>query len=238
VGGKVEFHVLDEDNNEILFSKAGAVQAFPSGTEMWFNQNTAPTGWTINSTPADSLLAVKGGTDDYNVAGGTEAGIWTVGGLTKDAHGHGFTQPSNHDNHSNHVFTQPSAHGITQPTFTGPSHAHPIPGLGYNAAGNTLEVDESELSTSGTITASDNKFASTSSSGAQSRLATNAGGTGACTRTQNVALSNNHSGGAVDAHSAHSAHAGGAVGAQTDAGITSAGDWRPLAQVGIICTKD
>jgi len=73
---------------------------------MWFYQNTAPTGWVIDSTPADAILAVKGGSAAYNVNGGMAAGTWT---------------------HPTHTHTGPS-HTHTGPshTHTGPSHAHSI----------------------------------------------------------------------------------------------------------------
>lgn len=48
-----------------------------AGMRAWFGQNTAPTGWTIDATAADGLLAVKGGTAAYNTIGGTQAGTWT-----------------------------------------------------------------------------------------------------------------------------------------------------------------
>jgi len=78
----------------------------PVGTKMWFYQNTAPTGWVIDSTPADAILAVKGGSAAYNVNGGMAAGTWT---------------------HPTHTHTGPS-HTHTGPshTHTGPSHAHSI----------------------------------------------------------------------------------------------------------------
>ncbi len=66
-------------------------------TKAWFYLNVAPTGWTIDATPADALLAVKGGSQAYNANGGTQAGTWT--------------QP-------NHTHTGPSH------THTGPSHTH------------------------------------------------------------------------------------------------------------------
>jgi hypothetical protein len=34
---------------------------FPSGTKVWFYADAAPTGWTLDATPSDELLAVKGG---------------------------------------------------------------------------------------------------------------------------------------------------------------------------------
>ena len=71
----------------------------PAGTKMWFYQNTAPMGWVIDSTPADAILAVKGGSAAYNVNGGMAAGTWT---------------------HPTHTHTGPLH------THTGPSHAHSI----------------------------------------------------------------------------------------------------------------
>ena len=65
-----------------------------SGMKVWFYLNVAPTGWTIDTSAADTILAVKGGANAYNVAGGNQAGTWTQPGhiLTKDelaSHGHG-----------------------------------------------------------------------------------------------------------------------------------------------------
>jgi len=70
-----------------------------TGTKMWFYQNVAPTGWTIDSTPADAVLAVKGGTQAYNVNGGNQAGTWTQSSHTLTtadipAHDHGSQQPA------------------------------------------------------------------------------------------------------------------------------------------------
>lgn len=50
---------------------------FAPGTKLFFWQDTAPTGWTIDATAADAILAVKGGSNAYNVAGGSQAGTWT-----------------------------------------------------------------------------------------------------------------------------------------------------------------
>ena len=48
----------------------------PSLTEMWIYANGAPDGWTINATPSDQLLAVKGGST--YTTGGTAAGSFTM----------------------------------------------------------------------------------------------------------------------------------------------------------------
>lgn len=50
---------------------------FSSGRKLWIYENSAPTGWTILTSCADGLLAVKGGTNAYNVTGGNQAGTWT-----------------------------------------------------------------------------------------------------------------------------------------------------------------
>jgi len=76
---------------------AGPVTAgpsVPSNTAMWFYQDTAPLGWSIIAA-ADSLLAVKGGSQAYNVAGGNNAGTWTqpVHSHTGPSHKHTVTLP-------------------------------------------------------------------------------------------------------------------------------------------------
>lgn len=58
-------------------SAATAMLGDGGTTKAWFYQNVAPTGWTIDATPADAVLAVKGGSNAYNANGGTQAGTWT-----------------------------------------------------------------------------------------------------------------------------------------------------------------
>lgn len=81
-------------NNKIFFSQAG----FLKGTQMWFYQDTAPALWSIVPGTGDRLLAVKGGSTNYNIPGGTQNlfGDWLIPGttLTIDqipAHTHGFS---------------------------------------------------------------------------------------------------------------------------------------------------
>lgn len=71
--------------------------------KMYFYQNTAPVGWTIDAAVADCCLAVKGGSNAYNVNGGNLAGVWamteaqmpththTASGSTSDPGGHTHT---------------------------------------------------------------------------------------------------------------------------------------------------
>jgi len=46
-----------------------------SGRSVYLYENTAPTGWTIVAV-TDSVLAVKGGSQAYNVTGGQVVGSW------------------------------------------------------------------------------------------------------------------------------------------------------------------
>ena len=78
----------------LTISATGTVMVGDGGTtKCWFYLNTAPTGWTIDATPADALLAVKGGSQAYNANGGTQVGTWTQlasGGTTLSAAESGF----------------------------------------------------------------------------------------------------------------------------------------------------
>jgi microcystin-dependent protein len=42
--------------------------------------NTAADGWVVDSSVADKVLAIKGGSNAYAVAGGSNAGTWTQPG--------------------------------------------------------------------------------------------------------------------------------------------------------------
>lgn len=193
-----------------------------SGIKLWFYQNVAPTGWTLDATPSDDLLAVKGGAQAYNANGGTGAGTWTVAGLTKDAHTHAFTQPDGHSNH-----TALALNGVGTHTHTGPSHYHTLEVIatvgskGEGAAVGNIPGDGGlHVQAAGGA----NFFERSMQTDLQGTGATGNGGDHNHTFSQNI--------------TAHSAHANGAVNAQSDAGISSTGNWRPKARLGIICTKD
>jgi len=181
----------------------------PAGTKMWFYQNTAPTGWVIDSTPADAILAVKGGSAAYNVNGGMAAGTWT--------------QP-------NHTHTGPSH------THTVPSHTHTVPSHTHTTGDCTLALTQipphdhtygrkmygvaAEMYGSGGAGHNDGPIRTTSQSGGGQPH--NHGATGA-SGTNNTGAS-----GTGDT---------GAAGTGATSASSTANTWRPLAQVGIICTK-
>ena len=86
ISSKIELHYLDEDGNEVVLTKAGAAQAFPSGTKLSFYQDSAPTGWTIQNTLDDKLMFVSKGSVAGGETGGGEhsTGSWTISGLDHD----------------------------------------------------------------------------------------------------------------------------------------------------------
>jgi len=56
----------------------GTIGAGKAKTGMWFMEDTAPSGWTLEAGCTDACLAVKGGAGLFNVSGGTKlAGSWT-----------------------------------------------------------------------------------------------------------------------------------------------------------------
>jgi len=71
-----------------------------AGNKMYWYANVAITGWTIVAV-TDSVLAVKGGSNAYNVTGGQTGGTWT--------------QPS-------HVLTQNEMPSHTHPIALGAYH--------------------------------------------------------------------------------------------------------------------
>jgi hypothetical protein len=48
----------------------------------WVYANVAGDGWVVDSSIADLVVAIKGGTQAYNIAGGTGGGSWTISGST------------------------------------------------------------------------------------------------------------------------------------------------------------
>lgn len=97
---------------KVFFGQVG----FTQGTSCWFYQNTAPMFWSIVGT-ADTLLAVKGGSQAYNVSGGTAAGTWqqTNTALTIDqmpVHNHDIlVRDSGGSNSNDHVRSAGAASG-------------------------------------------------------------------------------------------------------------------------------
>ena len=103
-----------------------AIDAFPSGTKMLFQQTTAPTGWTKDTTHDNKALRVVSGTagSGGSVAFTTAFSSSSVGATTLTeaqlpSHNHSFSG------------TTVSAGGHTH-TITDPGHNH-LYGANYNA---------------------------------------------------------------------------------------------------------
>jgi hypothetical protein len=57
----------------------------------WVYANTAGDGWIVDSSVSDRVLAIKGGANAYNAAGGSAAGSWTISGTTLSVNSTGHT---------------------------------------------------------------------------------------------------------------------------------------------------
>ena len=68
---------LTLEGNQTLPASGTLMTGDGGTTQAYFYLNTAPTGWTIDNTVEDCLLAVKGGSQLYDNDGGTQNGSWT-----------------------------------------------------------------------------------------------------------------------------------------------------------------
>jgi hemolysin-activating ACP:hemolysin acyltransferase len=203
-----------------------------SGNKLWFYQNVAPTGWTIDATVEDTLIGVKdqsSGGLGYDVNGGNEGGSWTptthrhTGGLhthTGGSHTHGI---GSHTHAAGTHVHATSGHTLLESEI--PSHTHPVPSGAGNFAVTTHNYGGSEAYGDfgkGGITPNTgsrggggshdhgNTAAASGNTGVSNDSDTDAGGTG----------NTGQSGAEYTTYSSQPS---------TD---------RPLAAVGIICTKD
>jgi len=217
-------------------TNAGTVPA-PSGTNMFFYQAAAPTNWTIYTTVEDCLLSVKGGSNAYNIAGGTGAEAGAAWG-TFGAHVHGMNSHTHGFAHTHgqaaHIHTMPTHwHTLSAHTHTGPSHDHTFSDsfvTGQESAGSA------DADGSGDDFAKDNHTHSGSVSGT-----TGADGTGNTgvpssdwTNTKDPGDTNPTDAGSTNSQSAPATDASVV---DTESAAPGSTD-RPLAAVGILATKD
>jgi hypothetical protein len=219
------------------------LQPFDIGTKIFFYQNTAPTGWTIDATAADGLLAVKGGSAAYNISGGAQAGTWT-----QPTHTH--TQPTHTHTQPTHTHTQPThthyggnhyhaftgvdhthvtnGHTLTAAESGVPSHAHTVKGQTANLPAGSIG-DIMGAGTQSYAEVSTSTFAGVSAASAHDHGTTNGA-------DRSLASNTGYSG--TETTSAAGNDATGASGNDATGASGTAATWRPLANVGIVCIKD
>ena len=88
-------------------SVAGGGILFVSGAKIWIYENDATKwpGWSISASSTDAVIAVKGSTGAYNVAGGTQAGTWSQPTHTHAGVDHLHTGGEHTHDTSSHVLT-------------------------------------------------------------------------------------------------------------------------------------
>lgn len=79
-----------------------AILCGDASQKMWIYRNDTCEGWIVDATVTDRVLAIKGGSDAYNVNGGVNAGTWTQPGHTLVT-----SEMPDHD----HSFVADGAHG-------------------------------------------------------------------------------------------------------------------------------
>lgn len=209
----------------ISFESGGQLDGpeIPSGTSMWMYADSAPVGWTINGTPNDNILAVKGGST--YTTGGSQQGAWVISGLSSG-------------NESSHVHSGPS-HAHTMPTHrhTGPSHTHTTGSVALTIAqmpAHTHYLNSSSWQNGSgdngnqVRTTGISNGIETSSRGSGSTHNHGSTGSGGTGYTSYVDPGNTNSGGTANTGS----------GSSHNHTVSQSGAWRPRAAVGIVCTKD
>jgi len=127
---------FNDGSNNIDFPTNGMAAAKfmlgNSNTIAWFYLNTAPPGWKALTTGADTVLGVSGGSQAYNVNGGSQAGTWTQPDHTltineMPAHTHDYTGWNNYgagnDVGGNRADQGSTTHSV-QSTGGGTAHNH------------------------------------------------------------------------------------------------------------------
>ncbi|MHC4757102.1 MAG: hypothetical protein ACYTE8_00435 [Planctomycetota bacterium] len=181
----------------------------PAGTKMIFYQDTAPTGWTIDSDPADHLLAIKGGAQAYNANGGTKAGTWDQANHTHTGPSHTHTMGTHLHGQSAHLHTT-AGHTLLLSEI--PAHTH-------TQACYWTETTSTPLG-AGIGKGSATNYATSSAGGGGSHTHGNTGSTDA---------------GNTDAVDPGDTNAGGTGATGGSKTLTT---WRPQAALCIVATKD
>jgi hypothetical protein len=249
---------INAQHDHTTAAKGGVI--FQQNVKVWFYLNVAPTGWTIDPSVADTIIAVKGGSGTYKANGGTQAGTWS-----QPTHVH--TGPSHTHTIATHTHTIAShAHTGPNHTHTIGTHTHSFTGVDHlhNTGNHTLTVAEMPIHShaeqklfwvypnpTGNVGYGDKYHLIISdvtgtaggdqahnhgyTAGADRSLASTTGGSG--TLTSNASGTANTGGTALTTDGSGTLTSSSSGTANTGSSAT-ANTWRPLAALGIICTKD
>jgi len=179
--------------------------ALPTGMIVWWSplNGPIPSGWAecngVDNAPGPDLR------DRFIVARGAAHAADSTGGASTHTHAghadHVFTQPSAH---ANHVVTQPTAHGAISAHA---AHSHELPFIKVAGGTGALRALAPSVFGTGTSRAPESTISASANTTSAAVLLSQSVTVGA-----HSALTNNHVGTAVDAHSAHT---GGSVDAHS-----------------------
>jgi hypothetical protein len=83
-----------------------------ASTKIWIYLNAAGDGWTVDGSLTDRVIAIKGGSQAYNVAGANPAGSWTL-----PAHTHYHTHTFSSGSHVHQWHDSAGSHTTTDKTY-------------------------------------------------------------------------------------------------------------------------
>lgn len=243
-----------------LWEISAGPASFPTGTKMYFYQAAAPTGWTIQSSVGDRVLAVVDPvTTTYNGQGaGTTTSDWTISGITTNSHTHTMSshahslQSHTHTMSSHyHSFSDAHTHAAGSHTHGGPSHNHQwyIKNItsqsdqSYTSGGAAVDFVKVGTSKSGNswvlsqlvVNITNASNISYWTSNASGTTGGGTGNTGNGTASGNTGNNNNATAGPSNNTSGTN---NSATATASSTATSSNGSWRPSAAIGILATKD
>lgn len=222
-------------SKEIIVALGRNDNFFASGRKIWVNQSIAPAGWTIVADTTGNVVAIKSASGTYNVAGGTVAGTWSHPTHTHTGNNHNHTTFDHTHPMDTHVHAT-QYHTLTESEL--PAHVHewddmvslPVGGnLGTGLQGQSRLVSRDAAGNKHTLPAPFNQTSSTMK---------NPDGSS----PSSVGIPHWHNASTPNGATVTDPGGGGVV-ITHSSGTTSNnfGDtdlWRPLANQGIIISKD
>lgn len=123
----------------LLVSQVLVTNFIASGRKVYLYENAAPTGWTIVSV-TDKVLAVKGGSQAYNVSGGNTAGTWSQPDHTHTVQSHDHALQLYAGGYVGTSYLSPSPNFSANQWFSPTSAKSATPTLGILVPDNTWRM--------------------------------------------------------------------------------------------------